>query len=63
MAAKKKKPESPKTEEIEITPEMIDAGAHAVARGIAPSRLYAPMDEETLAILVFEAMLGARQRR
>lgn len=46
--------------EIEITPGMLSAGADAVVAGVAPSRLYAPMTEELLAKLVFEAMCRAR---
>ena len=56
MGAEKERIEA---EEIEITPEMIEAGASAVVRAIAPSRLYAPMAEEKLAILVFRAMISA----
>lgn len=47
--------------EIEITPAMLEAGASAVVRAIAPSRLYAPMDEEVLAKTIFSAMLAARR--
>jgi len=46
--------------EIEITPEMIEAGASVVLNGISPSRLYAPMDEEKLATLVYRAMEAVR---
>ena len=49
--------------EIEVTPEMIEAGASSIIRAIAPSRLYAPMDEEKLARLVFEAMMAVASRR
>lgn len=42
--------------EAEITPEMIEVGAMALVRAIAPSRLYAPMTFEAAAKSVFEAM-------
>ena len=50
-------------DEIEITPEMIEAGASAVLRALAPSRIYAPMTEEDLARAVFEAMSAASPSR
>jgi hypothetical protein len=55
MSGKNASPEA-----IEITPAMIETGAAALVRGMAPARLYAPMTEEDLAKLVFAAMIHAR---
>jgi hypothetical protein len=43
-------------DEIEITPEMIEAGASAACACLGCGELYAPMTEEKMAIEVFLAM-------
>lgn len=50
------------SDEIEITPEMIAAGASAVLRSLESAQLYPPMTEEKLATVVFREMLAARPR-